>query len=356
MKIYQPIDGLLGRKRRNRKGKRTVGLVVLIGVGLICYWALPTADQPEAEATVDRIMPLSSPDFTEIFSEEPDPLDSAESERRAPRGVALGHPHRVEGSIRQNQTLFVAMRHADVDPASIQAVVDALQGTFDFRRSRPGDRWEADLDLDGRVVRFRYTVSREEVYEAVREPDGMFQSGRVDVPLQTVTEAIGGTVLTSVYDAVVASGERSALAGSFMELFRWDIDFSRQARPGDTFRMLVEKVYLDGEFLRHGVVTAAHYQGENLDLAVYSYTDDDGRTENYTADGEAVRRTFLQAPLNYRRISSTFTRRRYHPVLQTYRPHLGVDYAAPSGTPIWAVAAGRVTFSGERGEMGTWWC
>lgn len=355
MKFYQPIDGLLGRRRRVKRGRVTFGVFGIAFLAVAVYWGLSTSRDRQAEARVDRIISLSAPDFTNVFSgSEPDVslARTDPGERRSPRGVALGHPHKVEGVIARNQTLFVAMRQSDVDAASIQAVVDALDGTFDFRRSRPGDRWGADLDLDGRIVRFNYVVSREEAYEAVREPDGSFRSGRVDIQLQTMIMGVGGTVLTSLYDAIVEEGEDSGLAASYMALFRWDVDFSRHARPGDTFRMLVEKVFVDGEFLRYGRILAAEYDGANFSLRVFAHTAENGVTDYYTADGQAVRRTFLRAPLNYRRISSTFTQRRYHPILHVYRSHLGVDFAASTGTPIWAAAGGQVTFAGSRGGNG----
>jgi len=134
-------------------------------------------------------------------------------------------------------------------------------------------------------------------------------------------------------------------------VFQWDIDFSRDTRPGDAFRVLFEKVYLDGNFLRYGRLLAAEYRGARAQAAAY-YHDDEALAGYYTADGQSLQRMFLAAPCRHRRISSRFNLNRWHPVLNRRVPHLGVDYAAETGTPVYAAAEGTVTYVGFNSRAG----
>jgi murein DD-endopeptidase MepM/ murein hydrolase activator NlpD len=163
---------------------------------------------------------------------------------------------------------------------------------------------------------------------------------------------VRGSIRTSLFEAMDRAGENDALTQAFAELFAWDIDFAHELQPGDSFRVVVEKVYRDRRFVQYGRILAAEYRQHDDRHAAYFFPWPDARGDYFTAEGRAVRAAFLRSPISYTRISSGFSGARLHPVLKRVRPHLGVDFAAPEGTPVWAPADGVVVEKGRDGESG----
>jgi murein DD-endopeptidase MepM/ murein hydrolase activator NlpD len=164
-------------------------------------------------------------------------------------------------------------------------------------------------------------------------------------------EPLHGRITSSLFKTVNDAGASDAVALQLAEVFRYDIDFAQELQPGDTFTIVLEKIWRDGQFLRDGDIVAAEFVNNGRTYRAVRYTTPDGRTEYYTPDGRSLRKAFLLSPVQFTRISSGFGMRR-HPVLNTLRAHKGVDYAAPIGTPIRAAGDGRITFRGVKGGYG----
>jgi len=144
------------------------------------------------------------------------------------------------------------------------------------------------------------------------------------------------------------------LALQLAEIFAWQIDFLTECREGDTFNILVEKQHR-GDFYRWGKVLAAEYEGELLSThTAILFEDPTGHTDYYTEEGDSLRKAFLRAPLNYKYISSYFSKNRLHPILRIWRPHLAIDYAAPTGTPVSTIGGGTVIYAGWKGGYGNY--
>jgi murein DD-endopeptidase MepM/ murein hydrolase activator NlpD len=174
---------------------------------------------------------------------------------------------------------------------------------------------------------------------------------RPDVDVRVV--AIAGELQDSLFASVERLGESAGLTARLVNLFEWDFDFAADSLPGDRFRLLVEKRYVDDAFLGYGDVLIAQYASVGRSLLTSVVFDDvSGRREYYDAAGRSVKKMFLRAPLDFTRVTSGYSHARFHPVLGGYRPHLAVDYGAPIGTPVRAVADGVVTQAGWNGGYG----
>jgi murein DD-endopeptidase MepM/ murein hydrolase activator NlpD len=163
------------------------------------------------------------------------------------------------------------------------------------------------------------------------------------------TRAVHGRLAGSLESSVAAAGADSDLAYAMADVLQWDLDFNRDLQPGDRFDVLFEELYLEGRFFGIERVLALSYRQANRDLEVYRYGS---AGAFYDAAGRPSEKMFLRAPLPYSRVTSKFSTRRFHPVLKVSRPHYGVDYGAPVGTPVRVTAAGTVLSAGWDGGGG----
>ncbi len=264
-------------------------------------------------------------------------------------------PFLIKSKIKKNQTLFVALKTHDLELSDIHQVISAMQNVVDFKKTKPGDKYEVQLDANRRIVRFTYEISPEDI--SIAERDGnAFIARKLDVHKVVEEKVIEGTLQTSLYDAVTSMGESGELAGHFMSLFKYNIDFGTDSQVGDTFRIFVQKVTLDGKFYRYGRVYAASYQSRSLGktLEAYYYEDAKDPTLNgyYDATGRALKRSFLKVPVVGCKMTSPYNLKRMHPILHRIRPHYGIDWAGPTGTKVMAFGDGVVTFAGWKGANG----
>jgi murein DD-endopeptidase MepM/ murein hydrolase activator NlpD len=230
---------------------------------------------------------------------------------------------------------------AGLDPQIIPHIVDRLSPALDFRRLRAGDRFTVVLNPDGDLVSLTYEKSPLEAL-VLRSTPGGWETELEALPTENRIVEVRGNIRSSLFEAMDRAGENELLTLAFAELFAWDIDFAHELQPGDSFRVVVEKVYRDRRFVQYGRILAAEYRQSDETHQAYFFPWPDERGEYYTAEGRSVRASFLRSPISYTRISSGFSGARLHPILNKVRPLMGVDFAAPEGTPVWAPADGVV--------------
>jgi len=259
----------------------------------------------------------------------------------------------VTSRLGRDQTVAQALFKLDVSAADVQAVVASLKGLFPFRRARPGDQLRVEKrDGESALLRFSYRQGPADEWLVERLPDGTLRGTKRPVELTTEVVRVAATLESSLYETFQKSGENPDLAVLAADVLAWDVDFYHEVRGGDRIRLVVEKVLADGKPLRYGEVLAAEYDGEATGRKrLFRYTAPDGQTSYFDDEGQSARRGFLRSPLRYAHITSRYGNR-VHPVLGYNRAHAGVDYGAPTGTPVWAVGDGQVKQSGWSGGCG----
>lgn len=260
--------------------------------------------------------------------------------------------HVREGRIEKRDTLGKALARHGLTPATVAVIQRQLKPKFDLRRVRPGQTYRLVLDARGNLQSFQYKVSKTEHYWLERKGKG-WSAWREESDVRREQKKVAGVVTTSLHDSLSESAgpANERLAQDFAGIFAWDLDFSRGVQPGDQYGIVYERTYAPQgngreRSLGPGRILAARYRGAGGELAAVYYETEPGQGGYYRPDGTSVQGAFLAAPLNFSRITSSFSYARFHPILRRTRPHMGVDYAAPVGTPIWSVANGVVSYAG----------
>ena len=228
--------------------------------------------------------------------------------------------------------------------SSAANVTAALAKLVDPKLIRAGERYQVERDDEGTPESFEYAPSPVLRYVVTRHEDGSWQAKKQEKAVEIKTGQAYGTVESSLYDSVAKAGESGALVSLIVDMFAWDINFYTDTHPGDRWKVVVEKQYLGGQFYKYGKLLAAEYSGKTGTFRGFYWnpTGERGRGRYYDDKAQALAKSMLKTPLRYVRISSKFDLKRFHPILHTVRAHLGVDYAAPVGTPVWAPASGKV--------------
>lgn len=260
----------------------------------------------------------------------------------------IAPPAVIEGKVAKGDTLGRLLKRSGLSGAEADEVLRAVADVFDAKTMRPGQSFRIQRGADGRLELFELVLSKVQTVRAERQADGEL-AGKADSSQTRIElKAIGGRIDSSLYASLKAAGENAALVDFFVDVFAYDLDFFNDTQQGDTFRVVVEKEHTeDGAFVRYGKILAAEYDGKAGTFRTFRFG---GRY--YDADGESSEKTFLKTPLKFTRVSSGFDRKRMHPVLHTTRAHLGIDYAAPTGTPVWAAASGTIVHRAMSGGAG----
>jgi murein DD-endopeptidase MepM/ murein hydrolase activator NlpD len=252
----------------------------------------------------------------------------------------------VESKLLRGETAAEVFEKLGLEGVEVREATNALADKVDLRKLRAGNRYSAFLNPDSSLSSFELTLAgsgRVQMVRKGREWESQWQPFERSLEVR----AVQGTLQGSLEESIRAAGGPATLAYKLADVYQWDLDFAKDLRRGDRFQILYQEIQLDGKFHEVGTVLAAVYDNHGRLHEAYRYGDSG---VYYDGEGRPMRKMFLRSPLRYSRVTSSFSLRRFHPVLREYRPHYGVDYGAPVGTPVQVTANGTVVSAGwDRG-------
>lgn len=283
------------------------------------------------------------------------PLDETVVETAPPiikYGIPIDSFNISSYTIRQNQTLSTIMQHHGIDGKYIQELNAKSKGVFDIRKIKAGNKLKI-LTLSDSTQRVEYMAYEDSQIDYVLFHFGdelTVTAGQHDIiPITKISEA---EITSSLWEAMLAYNLNPVLALDLSDIFAWTVDFFGLDK-GDNFKAIYDELYVDNQSVGIGDIHAAWFEHKGEKFYAYRYMQD-SVWSYWDQEGNSLRKTFLKAPLRFSRISSGFSYNRYHPVLKIYRPHTGVDYAAPEGTPVVALGDGIIVEKGYDKSAGNY--
>jgi len=318
----------------------------VLGVALSCFMALfPSRDVAANRQPVPLV--LSIPTSTSIET------TADEQSLALPEEIIPPELEWKTLTVNSGDNLSLLFKRAGLNTQDVYEFTNSTKEAKELRKIFPGHQIAFQIDESGKLQQLKHIKNRlnSEIYQRSKNAFNVQADNRTpDIRVAYREAQITSSLIAAAHQPGV--GMEDSLTLELESIFGWDVDFSLDIRKGDRFKVLFEEKFLDGERIGHGAILAAEFINQGETYRAVRYVDSDGDAQYYTPEGKSMRKDFLRTPLSFLRISANFNPKRLHPVLKTVRPHRGVDYAAPTGTPVWSTGDGRVTASGYSSANG----
>jgi murein DD-endopeptidase MepM/ murein hydrolase activator NlpD len=320
-------------------------MVILVAV--LVYAGRAQLLAPLTEAPRGRVMnpaqgePVNVPVLVPAGISQPEPPASA---RRAT-------PKR--GKIRRNSSLYIELTKMGVSPQEVHGIARASRKTYNLKRVQPGQLFSVYQGATGELDSLEFVINAENHLKVRR--DGEKYTSEIEIiPYEITYHVSHGTINSSIFAALRQQGAETELASGLDEIFGWTIDFFSDVRKGDSFAILYERKQFEDGRTTLGDILSARVVNQGEEHWAVRFTPEGRPVGYYDLEGHSLQKSLRRSPLKFTRVTSNFTNRRFHPVYKTYRPHYGVDYGAPRGTPVYSTGDGTILVAGRRRGNGNY--
>ena len=255
-------------------------------------------------------------------------------------------------TVKSGDTLASIFAKKGIPSTTTHKIARLNEQTKRLRYIKPGQEIRLMLDDERQLRKMKYIPDITSTLLIQRGEDQSFSSQIINYQLDAYPVYREGTIESSLFEAAANADIPEDVIMDLVAIFGWDVDFSLDIRKGDRFGIVYEELYKDDVKIRNGRILSAEFVNDGKTYRAVYYTDPKGDSDYFTPDGKSMRKAFLRSPVEFSRISSRFTNKRWHPLLSKWRSHKGVDYAARRGTPVRASGDGKVIFAGTKGGYG----
>jgi len=313
--------------------------------------AIETSAAPEEPPVLETITVLPSQEITiePLAPEVNEPTAVAVVTEPEPEPISLDNWSTE--TVGNGDSLSRIFDRVGLPNSVMYRFINSSKAAKQLAKIYPGQEIAFNLTEDGQLKGLRYQKSRLHSVNFEKTDQGFSHSNIVLKP-DTKPAYREATIINSLFLAGTDAGMEESLIMELASIFGWDIDFALDIRANDSFRVLYDEQFLNGEKLGNGPILAAEFTNQNTTYRAVRYTNKEGDSNYFTPKGKSMRKAFLRTPVDFARISSHFNLKRRHPILNTIRAHKGTDYAAPTGTPIKAAGNGKVVYAGVKGGYG----